>query len=108
MASTVPSRMYFNATYIGESYRPIHDRLSEHLRAAGRPSSYPNNAMGQHYLQVHPSQPADISLTILGIEKKTVRRKALEAVLITSHTPSLNDKLELQTTVTHTCPPPPP
>ena len=96
-----------NGTYIGEAYRKLHDRFGDHLRAAKHPSSYPTNAMGQHYDQVHPSQPPDISLTTLGIERKTVRRKALEAVMITSHAPTINDKLELQTTVTHTCPPPP-
>ena len=92
--------------YIGETCRPLHDRFGEHLQAARNPNSHPDNAMAQHYLAKHPGQTPNLTLTVLGVERKTVRRKALEAVLITSHSPSLNNKPELTMTVTHTCPPP--
>ena len=35
--------------YHGEADRPLSYRISEHLRAANNPSSYPNNAIAQHY-----------------------------------------------------------
>ena len=35
--------------YHGEAGRPLHHRISEHLRAANNPSSYPNNALAQYF-----------------------------------------------------------
>ena len=39
--------------YEGETYRPCHDRFSEHIRAANNPRSYPNNSIGKHYAECH-------------------------------------------------------
>ena len=47
--------------YGGETLRVAHNRFSEHLRAANNPSTYPNNAIGQHYAMHHQGCSAKLS-----------------------------------------------
>ena len=41
--------------YQGKTDRPLHHRLKEHVRAAASPTAYPENALGQHYVELHKS-----------------------------------------------------
>ncbi len=84
-----------NSTYIGETYRCLHDTLMEHTRAANRPDSYKDNAIGKHYKQFHPGCVASLAFDILDRQKNTVRRKISEARYITNQKPSMNDRTEL-------------
>ena len=52
-------------SYIGETTRTIHDRVSEHLRAANNPTSHPNNSLGAHYAEHHRGIKANISVHII-------------------------------------------
>ena len=88
-----------NVTYQGEADRPIHYRLKEHIRAASNPTSYVNNAMGQHYANTHNNCKPDFTVSILGIKRKTQQRKLSEALYIHKTNPTLNDKSELESVV---------
>ena len=81
--------------YIGETYRPLHDRLMEHTRAANRPDSYKENAVGKHYKQYHVNCTALLKFEILDRQRSTVRRKISEARRIVQDVPQLNDRTEL-------------
>ena len=49
--------------YHGEADRSLHYRINEHLRAANNPSSYPNNALAQHYGQITTTQKRNLKST---------------------------------------------
>ena len=87
-----------NITYQGEADRPINYRLKEHIRAASNPTSYPNNAMGQHYADMHNKCRPDFTVSILDTKMKT-QRKLSEALYIHKTNPTLNDKSELESVV---------
>ena len=78
-------------TYNGEACRSAHDRLSEHIRAANNPSSYKENAVGQHYAKEHPGKKAKLEFRILDRQTNTQRRAISEAVHIAQNKPQLNN-----------------
>ena len=82
--------------YVGETYRPLHDRMMEHQRAAANPPSYPDNAIGKHYLFQHTGEAPDLSYDIMDIQHSTVKRKISEAATIFTRKPKINDRTELQ------------
>ena len=61
--------------YQGEADRPLHYRISEHLRAANNPSSYPNNALAQHYMKNHYMARAKFEVNIIDHKHNTIKRK---------------------------------
>ena len=83
-------------TYVGESSRSIHDRLSEHLRFATSPDnrSYRDEAFAIHYRQYHHGQAPQLSFKLLKSEYNTVSRKIIEAMYINQLKPEINDKEE--------------
>ena len=83
-----------NITYNGEACRTAHDRLSEHVRAANNPSSYKDNALGQHYAKEHHGKKAKLSFRILDRQPKTQRRAISEAIQISRNKPQLNNRQE--------------
>ena len=85
--------------YEGETYRPCHDRFSEHIRAANNPRSYPNNSIGKHYAECHVNCVSNVSFTILDRQSSTARRKISEAIMISRHEPKLNAREELVETM---------
>ena len=85
--------------YEGETYRPCHDRFSEHIRAANNPRSYPNNSIGKHYAECHVNCVSNLSFTILDRQSSTARRKISEAIMISRHEPKLNAREELVETM---------
>ena len=85
--------------YQGETDRPLHQRLKEHVRAAANPTAYPDNALGQHYAELHINCSVKIHAYILDIQQKTSRRKLSEALFIHKNKPTLNDKSELKSVV---------
>ena len=85
--------------YQGETDRPLHHRLKEHVRAAANPTAYPENTLGQHYAELYKNCNATLHVYILGIQQKTSRRKLSEAFFIHKDKPTLNDKSELEKVV---------
>ena len=85
--------------YNGESYRPIADRYTEHLRSASNPTavSYKEKPLAKHYAQHHPGSTPKLSLEILERATSTNNRKIREARLITANKPDLNDRDEQAT-----------
>ena len=88
-----------NITYQGEADSPINYRLKDHIRAASNPTSYPNNAMGQHYADMHNNCRPVFTVSILDIKRKTHQRKLSEALYTHRTNPTLNDKSELESVV---------
>ena len=84
-----------NGFYNGESERPLHERLMEHLRAANNPSSYSDNSVGQHYRDCHPGVEPQLEFEILDRQTVTIRRKISEAIRILEDKPAINDRDEL-------------
>ena len=76
----------------------LHDRISEHLRAANNPSSYPYNALAQHYARNHDSTQAKFEVNIIDHKQSTIKRKLSEALYIYRNKPELNEKSELYRT----------
>ena len=85
-------------TYHGEADRPLHYRINEHLRAANNPSSYPNNALAQHYAtnQYHHNADAKFEVNIIDQKQNTIKRRLSEALYIHRNKPELNEKSELE------------
>ena len=83
-------------TYVGESSRTLHDRMSEHLRYASNPGtkSYLAEALAVHYREKHPNTEPSLNFELLGTERNTVLRKIKEAMLIHELKPDINDKSE--------------
>ena len=82
--------------YQGEADRPLHYRISEHLRAANNPSSYPNNALAQPYMKNHYMVRAKFEVNIIDHKHNTIKRKLSEALHIHRNQPELNEKSELE------------
>ena len=57
--------------YQGETDRLLHHRLKEHVRAAANPTAYPENALGQHYAELHKNCNVTLHVYILNIQQKT-------------------------------------
>ena len=86
--------------YEGESYRPCHDRFSEHVRAAKNPSKYQDNAIGKHYATYHLNCTPKLKFTILDRQSNSVRRKISDQALrINKDKPSINEKEKLVDTL---------
>ena len=71
-------------------------RISEHLRAANNPSSYPNNALAQHYARNYDSAQAKFEVNIIDHRQSTIKRKLSEDLYIYRNKPELNEKSELE------------
>ena len=85
--------------YQGETDRPLNHRIKEHIRACRNPQSYHNNALGHHFLTVHPTCQVDISVSVLDIQRNTLKRKLSEALYIYRDKQLLNEKSELENIV---------
>ena len=88
--------LLYEETYVGESSRRLHDRLSEHLRFATSPDNrnYIDEAFAVHYRQCHHGQAPQLSFKLLKSESNTVSRKIIEAMYINQLKPEINDKEE--------------
>ena len=85
--------------YQDETDRPLNHRIKEHVRACRNPQSYPNNALGHHFLTGHPTCQVDISVSVLDIQRNTLKRKLSEVLYIYRDKPLLNEKSELENIV---------
>ena len=74
--------------YQGETDRPLHHRLKEHVRAAANLTAYPDNTLGQHYAGLHNNCNAMLHVYILDMQQKTSRRKLSEALFIHKNKPT--------------------
>ena len=81
-----------DATYVGESMRPIRLRYNEHRRDAINRT--PNTPLGDHFLREHTHNTATdsdiLQLRILYRAQDHPDRKIAESILIRSETPTLN------------------
>ena len=84
------------ATYVGETYRPIHERYDEHFRTANNPTakSYSKKTIAKHFVNKHPGETPDIEIEVLNKCSSTINRKIIEARDIIKHQPNLNEKDE--------------
>ena len=86
-----------NDFYIGETYRPLSDRFTEHYRNAKNPSakSYINKPFAQHYKTFHIGIKPSLKLEILDYGSTIINRKIKEARLISKYSPKINQREEL-------------
>ena len=87
-----------DGTYIGESSRTAHDRLSEHYNYSNNPNakSYQTKTFAKHYNKLHPNIKPDLSFDIIDTENNTLMRKIKESFYIHKHKPTINEKEELK------------
>ena len=78
--------------YIGETGRPLHVRIKEHLE--GKSKIRPSTPLGTHRAQKHKFNDFEVAVTILAQETKTSTRKTLEAFWIGANNPKMNRKDE--------------
>ncbi|EYC11329.1 hypothetical protein Y032_0051g2148 [Ancylostoma ceylanicum] len=88
--------------YIGETGRPLRERLNEHRRALTSPQSYPTNSFSRHRTAVHTREPPPLlEVTVLHRHlEHPVERKIMEAREIKRHRPEINSRDELAETIT--------
>jgi hypothetical protein len=87
--------------YIGETGRPLHERITEHVRAFKNPEakSYANYPLARHRKGINHGNDEGIPgiyVKILGREPKAIARRILEATFIRSEKPSINGKEEME------------
>ncbi|EYC07870.1 hypothetical protein Y032_0068g178 [Ancylostoma ceylanicum] len=81
-----------HATYIGETGRPLHVRLNEHLASKRRESLI--TPLGKHRHDEHGGNDFDVRCTILAYEPDISARKSLEAFWISARNPKMNNRNE--------------
>ena len=86
-------------SYIGETTRTIHDRVSEHLRAGNNPAAHRDNSLGAQYAEHYRGIKANVLVEIMDTKTNVVDRKLCEAINIHKQKPKLNEKNELESVV---------
>ena len=76
--------------YIGETARPLHVRLKEHID--GKSRSRTSTALGAHRVQKHDGDDFEIRVEVLAQESQLFARKSLEAFWIQFIHPKMNRK----------------
>ncbi|VDO22486.1 unnamed protein product, partial [Heligmosomoides polygyrus] len=76
--------------YIGETTRPLHVRVKEHLD--GKAKSRTFTATGHHRIHEHTGYDFEVRAKLLAVEAQTASRKALEAFWIHAKDHKLNRK----------------
>ncbi|XGW28958.1 hypothetical protein V3C99_008620 [Haemonchus contortus] len=84
--------------YIGETSRPLHKRMDEHLRALRSPQHYTENPFSRHRTLRHPQErPPKLYVSILHKNvEDPVERKIKEALEIKKLNPPINSKEEMK------------
>ena len=84
--------------YIGETSRPLHKRMEEHLRALRSPQSYPENPFSRHRTLRHAQErPPELRISILHRNVvDPVERKIKEALEIKQREQPINSKEEMK------------
>ena len=88
-----------DADHQGETDRPLHHKLKEHVRAAANPTAYQYNALGQHYAELRTNFNVKLHVYILDVQQKTIRRKLSEALFIHKNKPILMMNMNLESVV---------
>ncbi|EYC24156.1 hypothetical protein Y032_0014g2356 [Ancylostoma ceylanicum] len=83
--------------YIGETGRPLKERLNEHRRSLACPQSYPTNCFSKHRTTMHTREPPPlIHVAVLHRHlEHPLERKIMEAREIKRHHPEINGRDEL-------------
>ncbi|VDP06678.1 unnamed protein product [Heligmosomoides polygyrus] len=81
-----------NGEYIGETGRPLGERVKEHLGMLRRCDIA--GPLGEHRLRCHNGAGIDVAVTILAREFEISARKTLEALWIAARNPTINRKEE--------------
>ncbi|VDP13499.1 unnamed protein product [Heligmosomoides polygyrus] len=81
-----------NGEYIGETGRPLGERVKEHLGVLRRCDIA--GPLGEHRLRCHNGAGIDVAVTILAREFEISARKTLEALWIAARNPTINRKEE--------------
>ena len=84
--------------YIGETSRPLHKRMEEHLRSLRSPQNYADNPFSRHRTLRHAQEsPPQLRVSILHRNVvDPVERRIREALEIKQHNPPINIKEEMR------------
>ena len=84
--------------YIGETGRPLHIRIQEHVRCIRNPTapSYVDSPWAKHVTNIHKMQTVSISVSVEAVKPNTLERKIKEALLIHRLRPTINCKDEMR------------
>jgi len=96
----MPECQHTPFAYIGESKKPLEDRVREHAKAT-RMNNVKATAFAEHFKQCHPcpvypilNQKPIFKIEVLDSKLDYVKRKINEAVKIDAHKPNLNRRTE--------------
>ncbi|WKY02527.1 hypothetical protein Q1695_016084 [Nippostrongylus brasiliensis] len=81
-----------NGEYIGETGRPLGERVKEHLGTLRRCDI--SEPLGEHRLRCHDGAMVEVAVAILSRESEISARKTLEALWIAVRNPTINRKEE--------------
>ncbi|WKY04401.1 hypothetical protein Q1695_005417 [Nippostrongylus brasiliensis] len=81
-----------NGEYIGETGRPLGERVKEHLGTLRRCDI--SEPLGEHRLRCHDGALVEVAVAILSRESEISARKTLEALWIAVRNPTINRKEE--------------
>ena len=83
--------------YVGETMRPLHKRMDEHVRALRNPASYPKSGFSRHRVLHHQREaPPALKVSVIHRTKEApLERKLLEAIAIKRLSPEINNRDEL-------------
>ncbi|XGW03292.1 hypothetical protein V3C99_014911 [Haemonchus contortus] len=81
--------------YIGETARPLHVRIKEHLDGMNR--SRESTALGAHRVQNHNGGVFEVTVEVVAQEPQLCARKSLEAFWIQATNPKMNRREECLT-----------
>ncbi|KIH69168.1 hypothetical protein ANCDUO_00494 [Ancylostoma duodenale] len=87
--------------YIGETARPRHCMIDEHIRALRSPQNYPENPFSRHRTHRHARDPPP-RLQVSVLNKNVidpVERKIREAMVIKEQMPPINIRDEMRNTL---------
>ncbi|VDL62846.1 unnamed protein product, partial [Nippostrongylus brasiliensis] len=81
-----------NGEYIGETGRPLGERVKEHLGTLRRCDI--SEPLGEHRLRCHDGATKEVAVAILSRESEISARKTVEALWIAERNPTINRKEE--------------
>ena len=88
--------------YIGETGRPLADRIKEHL-ADIRYCQNRSGPWASHTMEVHGGNNVDVSVSILATETRLQERMIKEALFIKAKNPEINGRAEMGDTMKFIC-----
>ena len=91
----------YSSEYIGETGRPLHIRIHEHILSLRSPTcpSYIDKPLARHRIEHHQGNHFTVTVHNEHLCRSTVDRKLVEAMLIKLRKPGINVKTEMVETL---------